>query len=196
MSDQLSLMGFDAPAKPTDRLFFALIPPPPVAEQIAELAQQLRDQHGLHGTPLKVERFHITLHHLGDHAGVPPDIVALANKAAQAFEGPAFEVSFDRAMSFSGHPNKRPFVLRGGDDGLAALLVFQQKLGAAMNRVGLGRWVDARFTPHVTLLYDSQLVAEQPIDPAITWSASELVLVHSLLGQTRHIRLGQWPLRA
>lgn len=194
MSDQLSLMGFDEPPRPTDRLFFALFPTEEAARRIANLALQLRGEHGLSGTPLQTERFHITLHHLGDYAGLPPDVLALAVQAAQALALPPFEISFDRVASFSGHPSKRPFVLRGSDDGLAALTAFQQTLGTVMRQVGLGRRVDVRFTPHVTLLYDSRLVAEQAVAP-IHWTAHELVLVHSLLGQTRYVPLGRWTLK-
>jgi hypothetical protein len=32
-----------------------------------------------------------------------------------------------------------------------------------MARAGLGKWVDKAFTPHVTMLYDRRLVAEQVI---------------------------------
>jgi 2'-5' RNA ligase len=193
MSDQLSLMGFDAPARPTDRLFFAIFPDAQTADRIARLAMALRGEHGLQGQPLKTERFHITLHHLGDHAGVPRDIVASASQAAEALRQAPFDLCFDQAMSFSGKPGKRPFVLRGGD-GLTGLIAFQQALGAAMTKVGLGRWVDQRFTPHVTLLYDAHGVAEQAVEP-ITWTASRFVLVHSLLGQTRHVPLASWVLQ-
>ena len=195
MSDQLSLMGFDEPPRPTDRLFFALFPTEDAARRIAALALQLRGEHGLSGTPLQTPRFHITLHHLGDYAGLPPDVVALALQAGQALHLPPFEITFDRVASFSGHPGKRPFVLRGADGGLAALTAFQQTLGAVMRKVGLGRRVDVRFTPHVTLLYDSRLVAEQTVAP-IHWTTHELVLVHSLLGQTRYVPLARWTLQA
>lgn len=195
MSDQLSLMGFDEPPRPTDRLFFALFPTEDAARRIADLALTLRGEQGLSGAPLKTDRFHITLHHLGDYAGLPPDVVALAVQAGQALELPPFEITFDRVASFSGHPSKRPFVLRGGDDDLTALTDFQQALGTVMRKVGLGRRVDARFTPHVTLLYDSRLVAEQAVAP-IHWTAHELVLVHSLLGQTQYVPLARWALQA
>jgi 2'-5' RNA ligase len=46
----------------------------------------------------------------------------------------------------------------------------------------------------MTLLYDDRSVAEQAVE-TIGWTAREFVLVHSLLGQTRHIPLGRWPLR-
>lgn len=195
MSDQLSLMGFDAPARPTDRLFFAVFPAPDAAGRIAQLAQTLRDNHGLQGHALKTERFHITLHHVGDHVGLPNDVVRAACQALDTVTLPPFEVSFDRVASFSGNPSKRPFVLRGDDAQLAALNACQQALGVAMKRAGLGRWVDARFTPHVTLLYDTRLMPEQAVEP-VSWRADRIVLVHSLLGQTRHVPLHTWMLRA
>ncbi|RZI83972.1 MAG: 2'-5' RNA ligase [Rubrivivax sp.] len=194
MSEQLSLTGFDAPAQPTDRLFFAILPPPDVAERIDHLAAQLRQQHGLQGPPHKVGRFHITLHHLGDYAGLPPDVIAAASRAAESVVWPPFDLTFDRAMSFSGHRSSRPFVLRGSDEGLKTLVQFQQALGLAMTKAGIGRLVDTRFTPHVTLLYDRSLVADEAIEP-IRWTADQFVLVHSLLGQTRHIHLSNWTLR-
>ena len=47
----------------------------------------------------------------------------------------------------------------------------------------------------MTLTYDKVAVPEQPIEP-ITWTATEFFLVHSLLGQTRHIPLEKWSLRS
>jgi len=63
--------------------------------------------------------------------------------------------------------------------------------GGALAKAGVGA---RQSTPHLTLLYDARRVDEQPIDP-IRWTVREFVLVHSLLGQTRYIPLGKWPLR-
>jgi 2'-5' RNA ligase len=92
----------------------------------------------LSGRPLAPERFHITLHHLGDHAGVRRDIVAMAGEAAEAMTVPPFEVAFDRAASFHNGGNN-PFVLQGGE-GLDALKAFQRDLGLAMARAGAASW--------------------------------------------------------
>ena len=191
--DQLVFPGLaPEPERPkTDRLFFALFPDAETAAVIAARAEALRASHGLTGRPLRPERFHITLNHLDDFAGVPEDIVASAREAAAITVAP-FEVVFDRAMSFRGRPDNRPFVLRGGD-GLAGVIGFQQALATAMAKAGLGRYVEKSFTPHVTLLYDGQLVAEAPIEP-VRWRVRELVLVHSLLGRTEHRVIGRWPL--
>ncbi len=191
MSEQLSLLGFE-PAVATDRLFFAIFPDAATRERIADQARTLRDVHGLNGRPLANDRFHVTLHHLGDHAGLRRDIVTAASEAAETVATPAFQVTLDKAASFHNGGNN-PFVLQGGE-GLGALKAFQRDLGLAMARAGLRRLVDKAFTPHVTLLYDKRLVTEQPIEP-VTWTVSEFVLIHSLLGQTQHVPLARWRLR-
>jgi len=190
--EQLSLSGFE-PTPPTDRFFFAIFPSADAAERIAQLAQQLRGKRGLTGKPLATERFHITLHHLGDYVGLPQGIVDAAKEAAASVVMPPFDVAFDHAVSFLGRPRARPFVLRGGD-GVAALMEFQQTLGTAMTKAGLGRWVPPHYTPHVTLLYDDRVVDEQAVASA-GWTVHEFVLVRSLLGRAEHIPLERWPLR-
>lgn len=189
MSDQFSL--FDAPPV-TDRLFFAIYPDPATAAGVAQRADTLRAVHQLSGRPLARERFHITLHHLGDHAGVRRDIVAMAGEAAETITASSFEVSFDRAASFHNGGNN-PFVLLAGE-GLESLKALQSDLGLAMARAGLGKLVDKSFTPHMTMLYDKRLVGEQAVAP-VKWAVSGFTLVHSLLGRTEHIPLARWALR-
>jgi len=195
MVGQSSFPGFEE-AKPTDRLFLALFPPPETALEIAELAARIRGDHALRGRPLEAARFHITLNHLGDYVGLPPDIVRQAGAAAAeaAAATRTFAVSFDRAESFASMPRNRPLVLRGGE-GLSALMAFHQVLGMALKKNNLGQWAKPGYTPHVTLLYDDKLLGSTPVAP-VAWTAGELVLVHSLLGETRHVHLGRWPLSA
>lgn len=194
MSEQLSLTGFDVAPRPTDRLFFALLPDAEAAGRIAKLAQQLRGEHGLRGKPLASERLHVTLHHLGDYAGLPQGVVAAAAQAAASVNMPPFKVTFDRAASFAGRRESKPFVLLGGDRN-AELMAFQQALGRAMTAFGLGRLVEPRFTPHLTLLYDRLAVAERCIE-SIAWRVQEFVLLRSLLGRSEYVQLGCWQLRA
>jgi len=77
---------------------------------------------------------------------------------------------------------------------LDALKAFQRDLGLAMARAGLGKLADKSFTPHVTMLYDKRLVAEQAISP-ITWTVRGFTLIHSLLGRSEHVPLARWTLR-
>src|ERR1019366_8338904 len=142
MPGQISLDGFDAAPEPTDRLFFAIFPDEGAATRIAQLAQRLRNEHGLTGQAPATERFHVTLHHLGDYCGLPPGLVATASEAAATVAMPPFEITLDRVASFR-RPRNLPFVLRGGN-GVAALAEFQQALGTAMKKVGLGRLAEPR----------------------------------------------------
>jgi len=193
MSEQLSLAGFDPPTPPTDRIFFALLPDADSAARIARLTRQLRGEYGLKGTPLPLERLHVTLYFLGDHAGLPQAIITRACSAASSLALPSFKVSFDRVLSFTGSRRGRPLVVCGGD-GLNALMDFQRALASKMSREGLKPVDKAGFTPHVTLLYDERSIAEQAIEP-ICWTANEFMLVRSVIGQGRYETLAQWPLR-
>ena len=175
----------------TDRLFFALFPPLTTAASIYALQQDLRVRHGLWGRALAMDRLHVPLCHVGDHVGLPEQLVAKACEAASRVSASTFEVTFDSALSFSGRPRNRPFVLRNRHDA-SGVETLQRRLGAEMTACGLGRFVRP-YTPHMTLLYDTADVTEHAIEP-ISWTASEIVLVHSMLGQTRHVRLGAWPL--
>lgn len=188
---QASLAGFGS-AVPTDRLFFALFPDPATAQRLTALAQQQAARHGLRGTPLKAERFHLTLVHLGDWAGLPPAVVEAATRAAEPVQHAAFEVCLDEVGSFASRKDDKPFVLkaRGRNE---ALRGFHAELAARLARAGLTRAASEALEPHVTLLYDRQMVAAEPVEP-VRWRAGEWVLVHSLLGQTRHRRLATWPL--
>lgn len=191
MSDQMSLGGF-ADAVATDRLFFALFPDDAARAAIARLADEVGRQHGLRGAALKRERFHITLHHLGDYAGLPAAVVEGAQRAAAHVVATPFDVVFDRVKSFAGRAQKKPCVLVGaqGDTKLQRL---RRQLGECLIEAGLGKHVTREFTPHVTLRYERILVPEQPVAP-IAWTVREFALVHSLLGRTEHRIVQRWTL--
>lgn len=193
MTRQLSLDGFSDGQPPPDRLFFGIFPPAPVATRLARMAQGFCDRHALTGRPLAPDRFHVTLFHLGDYFGLPGALVRSALEAAGIVSASPFEVQFDFAESFATKTHKLPLVLRTSTSA-DRLLDFQRDLGDALKKAGLGRFVRAQFTPHVTLLYDADSVPREPVEP-VGWTANEFVLVHSLFGRTRHVQLGRWPLR-
>lgn len=138
-----------------------------------------------------IERLHVTLCHVGDYVGRRAHIVARAPEAANRVSASAFDVTFNSALSFAGRPRYLPVGLwyRHGASGVEA---FQRRLGAEMTACGLGNFVRP-YTPHMLLLYDTADATEHSIEPT-GWTACECVLIHSMLGQTRHVRLGLWPL--
>jgi 2'-5' RNA ligase len=188
---QASFPGF-APAVATDRLFLATFPDRETADRLAAFAVAQCARHGLHGKPLATDRFHVTLFHLDDSVGLRQDIVEAAGAAAARVTTAPFDVVFDQVASFDAHREKSPFVLTA-EHGNEPLHAFQAELGARLREAGLGRYVASGFRPHVTLAYDRLVIAPEKVAP-IAWRAREFVLVHSLLGQTRHIPLARWPL--
>lgn len=191
MSQQTSLPGF-APAAATDRLFLAIFPDHETAAQLAALAATQCTRHGLRGRPLEPERFHVTLFHLGDSVGLRQDVVDAASKAASRVHAASFELGFDHVASFAGRRDKLPFVLKS-DGGNAALRAFHAQLAAQLREAGLASFASGHFEPHVTLAYDARMIAPATVAP-IVWRAREFVLVHSLLGKTRHLSLARWAL--
>jgi len=190
MAQQASLPGFAQAA--TDRLFLALFPDHGTADGLAAFAAAQCARHGLHGRPLATDRFHVTLFHLGDSVGLRPDVVEAARAAAAQVGATPFEVVFDQVTSFDAHREKSPLVLTA-EHGNESLHAFRAGLGARLREMGLGRCVASGFRPHVTLAYDRRVIAPAKV-AAISWRVEEFVLVHSLLGRTRHIPLARWPL--
>ena len=74
------------------------------------------------------------------------------------------------------------------------MFALQRALGDRLGAAGLGRHVERRFTPHVTLLYDEHTLAPEAVPP-IGWHVGELALVHSLIGRGEHAVLGRWALK-
>jgi 2'-5' RNA ligase len=52
---------------------------------------------------------------------------------------------------------------------------------------------NSKFVPHVTLLYDRQVLAPTPINP-VAWKVEEIVLVRSEVGATKYEKPGRWKL--
>ena len=177
-------------AKPSERLFFAVMPDANTAALIGARTIELIAREHLRAQPLAHERLHVTLHHLGDYAGLPPSLLTRARAAADRVRMDAFEVRFDRIGSFGGRQRQLPCVLRG-EDGVKGLFRLQRMLARRLAEQGIIG--DSRFTPHLTLLYTDTVLATQRSE-AVRWCAHEFVLIRSFLGQTRYQIEGRWPL--
>lgn len=168
---------------PFFRLFFALLPPPGVAAEIG----WWRDWSGWRRSPVSDDRLHMTFLRLGDFAASPSGLVA--RLAALRLRLPACRIVLDRMIV----------------DGEAARLVASERilaLGSAhrllrdsLVRRGLALPRRMRFSPHVTLHYDPGPGGATWID-AISWRATELVLIESIVGRHVHEIRGRWPLRS
>lgn len=167
---------------PRNRFFYALRPSP--------LARNLigvqRDRLGLAESLVENDRLHITLAITEDFARRPyAEMQRLIEIGAQVSAAPV-PVKLDRVSG-----SNETIALRPGRK-IHALAELGRKLQDGLSRAGLLRaaW---DFHPHVTLLYRKGRPFTRTIEP-IGWDAADFVLIHSMLGEHRHIELGRWPL--
>lgn len=183
-----------APEKTIERLFFGLMLPEPQAEAASDVLRRSRGDHDLRGSPIRLDRLHVTLIHVGDYPStLPPDVVTAMLTAGGSLDEPSFDVVFDRASSFTGKPNRYPHVLLGGA-GVEALADFRSRLMKAVVRGGVRPVSRQTFNPHVTLAYADRRLPERSIHP-VSWRPEEFVLIHSEVGRSIYHTLGRWPLR-
>ncbi|GLQ90239.1 RNA 2',3'-cyclic phosphodiesterase [Dyella flagellata] len=186
MLSQGSLPGFD-PAIPTDRLYLAIFPDPAYAARFEAFAAKHLAARRIEGKPVQASRLHLTLFHLGDFTELPPGLATQAAEALTHLEVEPFSIRFDQIGSFSNRSSHGDFVLTSSD-GNEALLALHRQLAMHLNAAALNAYTKGSFTPHMTLAYNKPTVPVQQIEPVV-WPAHEVVLVHSLLGKTRHIRV-------
>ena len=191
ISPQEALPGFQPPVA-EDSLFFCVFPDALACEAIAVESDALRVEHSLTGRPLEASRLHLTLHYLGQHAGLRQDIVDAACQAAEQVVQPTFGISLASASSFGSAQDRRPCVLLCPEEHPPVHALWRE-LGTRLMAAGLGRYLERQFTPRVTLLYDTHVLAPQSIDP-IHWQARDFSLVHSVLGRGEYRVLKSWPL--
>lgn len=173
--------------RPTDRLFFAVLPDAEAMEAICRLRRKLGERAGLSGPEVPPEHLHVTLWRVGDYV-VPPtaeDIDAIVRQAGTV-DRPPFRLSFGGAKSLS----RGALVLCPGR-GSAELEGLSTRLRERLIPPGTERKNAVR--PHLTLMRSETILPERRIK-AIGWTVREIVLVHSLLGKATHRVVGRLPL--
>jgi 2'-5' RNA ligase len=163
------------------RLLFALRPPQ------AKHAEIARHRDGLTARGhVRDDRFHITLGITDDYDAYPEAEARRMIAIGDSIAVDPFTISLDRlagsASSVALRPSHRPW-------GLSDL---SRQLNGELVRWRLRRegW---HFSPHLTLLYWEGQPFLVPVAP-IAWEATDFVLIHSLVGETRHTELGRWSL--
>lgn len=172
-----------------DGLLFRLHPTP--VKLIAAAVDHTRRAHCLTGKPRDANQLHVSLVGMRNGRQIDKATVQAASAAAAAIKAPAFELNFDRIVSFR-QGGAKPLVLlcREGAD---LVIDLERRIVEALNSVGLRVRRRTGFVPHCTLLYDSKLVPETPLDRPIVVPVTEFHLLHrSENGRRRSV--GSWPL--
>lgn len=169
-------------------VFFAVQPTVAAAPLIVHLAQELVARRSLGARLLPPERLHVSLFAVGNFVDpLPSLIIDEAKTIAGTVSMAPFEVVFDRVASFGGGA-----LVLAGSAGVTGLVRLQEALNLALLKAGVGAGQRRPFTPHMTIAYADRM-PELPIEP-ISWTVNEFVLIDSLVGQSKHILLGRWPL--
>jgi len=175
------------------RLFLALLPDAATAGRMAAAAEAWRDTgQAAQVRWVKPARYHATLHFLGDHPTLPNDLVDAVEHAAGTVRRAPFLWTLDRATAFHG---RQPPCILGSVSVPAALQALWDAWALALAKAGLGRHLERRFTPHVTLGYSRSGMPAMPSIAPIDWRVDGVALVHSVVGQADYRVLARWPLR-
>ncbi|HEY0112616.1 MAG TPA: 2'-5' RNA ligase family protein [Allosphingosinicella sp.] len=164
------------------RYFFCLRPSPLLAKRIGAFRSSL----GYRGSIVSDHRLHVTLGITGDYPLPFPKVADCMMAIGGQIDAEPFSLFLDRLSGsdevIALRPSRRP----------PQLGILQRQIERWMRRSGVLRegW---KFAPHSTLLYRKGDPFLLPCEP-FEWAATELVLIHSLVGATRHVELGRWPL--
>ncbi|MFD1610290.1 2'-5' RNA ligase family protein [Sphingomonas tabacisoli] len=154
-------------------------PPPAVAAQIAALPRN--------DAKRGPELLHVTLALLFDLHRAPPDWLPTTIAALDAFDGTAFPLAFDRIE------NRKAVTLRTRDP-LPEARAFQAALIRHLVSARAPLMLGTTPEPHLTINYGGDRLRAEKIAP-IGWTVEEILLVESVVGQTRHVEHGCWKLR-
>ena len=188
MDQQLELLGRDATQH---NVFFAALPDATMSAGTERIARDVRRRLRLTATPIPLERLHVSLLSVGGFSGsCPPAVIDAAMRAAGTVSIAPFRVEFDRVASFSGSHGQQALVLTVDSVGVAGFLRLQEALKHALMKAGLRLPRQSGSSPHMTMMYEKR-ACDFSVDP-IGWTVSRFVLVDSLVGQSRHVHLGQW----
>jgi RNA 2',3'-cyclic 3'-phosphodiesterase len=184
-----------APRPGVDNVFFALLPEGSCGAQVIAIQTACLSQMGRSPYLVPDHCLHVSLLDIGIKKNFMlrsfETTIAQAREAAGKLRISPFEVVFDQALSFGGKAALKPFVLQMGE-GVEQVLELCKKLRFLLAVAGV-HTNDKPVTPHMTLARAAHIFPLAGIQP-LRWTATRLVLVHSVVGETRHISLESWAL--
>jgi 2'-5' RNA ligase len=173
-------------------IFFGLCPDDQTAEEAIDLTCFLQRRYGLIGPAMTRDRLHITVRRVCGAYDPPKQDIERAMAAAASVRMPPFVVGLNRVLSW---PNKRPAhpLVAIGDEGDIGVRMLHERLEVALRQAGMAKPRKLAIKPHMTLLW-GPVEAPETLIPTMRFVASELRLIDSPYGESRHNVLGRWPL--
>jgi RNA 2',3'-cyclic 3'-phosphodiesterase len=170
-------------------LFFAAVPLQAIRERNAEAWVSSGS-----GERFRSAILHTTIQGVADTKSLDAGLVDQCRLAASSLHIAAFELCFDRLMTFGGGIGKRALVLgTDGRNGCANDLA--TALHEALRRAGFMLPRRRALVPHVTLAYGAGFAETRYLAEPVRWTIRDITLIDSIQGQGRNVPLGNWPLR-
>lgn len=170
------------------RLFFALVPPPPLQRSLAMLATSVAQR--AHGRPIAVENVHLTVAFIG---AWPVEQLSKWIDAGARCAGAPIDVTLNRLGGFS-----RAGVAWIGTTGTPiALQQLANALAAELTNAGVA--IEARaFAAHVTIARRCRGPFPNEFVGPYDWRADALSLMRSYTERdgARYVEVKRWPLRS
>jgi 2'-5' RNA ligase len=171
------------PSSVSRNLFLAL----PLPAGVRAEARWVRDAVGRCARPVRNDLFHISILGLGRFSTPPDPLVARIHRAFDGVDLSACRAVFDQLVR-----NAKVAVLLPSEP-LPAVRALHDRLTAALRHARLAPPPGRGCRPHIAVGYDPDAQGVEWIDP-LSWKATELVLIESLIGCRRHVIRGRWPL--
>ena len=177
-----------------DNVFLALIPDEQSALQATSIRNGYLEALGQNPYVVPTGCLHVSLLDIATRKNLIrrslSSTIENAVAALATLELTPFEVVFEQVLSFSAKSQK-PFVLQMSQ-GKERLEELCKKLSRSLALASVHA-DDKASVPHMTLARAAVNVSLQTVEP-VRWTVKKVVLVHSVVGQTRHIHLKSWPL--
>lgn len=190
----LWLPGLEPPPR-LGAVFFAIQPDPAGVRDIRSLTATLEAASGIREGWRPDRVLHISMQKVERYLGLPKDAVAAAKRAGAAVRQVPLTVTFDCMRNLGKRGGGSQPLALCCSDGAPGLTALWHALAEAMRAAWLRPQPASAFTPHLSLLYSDDRLAEGHLDTPITLAVRHLLLVHSVHGETRYTQLGRWPLR-
>lgn len=173
-------------APPFCHLFLATLPPADVREAIEDAVAVPR----LLERRIEDDRLHVTLLGLGRFAALPDAVIRSWIAAIDAALPAPFRIVMDQLIL---RPER---ALVKGSEPLLGAVRCQMQLRDAIAQSSARPVAPPLPVPHVTLAYKcSATPGTVPVLP-VSWRATNIVLIQSLVGRHRHVHLARWALVA
>ena len=179
-------------AQPTN-FFIGLRPASDAAPDLYRAVTPVCSRAKITGARRPADILHVSLQKVDGRLGrAPRSLLQAIDAALNMIRFPAFDILFDRALTFRSNATAAPFVL-AGEDGVIDATALQQFIQKALEIRDIAKPTRHGFAAHATVAYDVRRCPEMPIAP-LSWRVAEIQLIESWIGKTKYIQLGRWPL--